>query len=1216
MSDMTLSLKIQADAKQAMAELKALVDQVKTSGREASAADREAINAARERVKETRAAAVAQRDMSTLGVRSSRAIKEEMDRVNAALERLKTSSATAGTDLTRATQAAKNKMAELKAEMSGAVRISDQLRDAWGQLAGLAASLAVFGKAAKEAIGFESALVDLRRAANVTREEAREMGKEFQDLAVELGMSAVGVTQLATAAAKTGVAKRDLLEFSRIAATAAMNFDMIPEEAGDALAKLKNILGLGVKDMEAFVATLNELADNAATSEREIIEALKLGGGSAIQFGLTAKQSAALATSFLSLGATAQQAGTAMRTLLGRLRLASSGTGEAGKALQRVVGDARQFAQIMAGDASGALQHFLEKLKDMPSAERFEILRGIFQEGLDTENISKLAGGVDLLNEAMGRAAKSDDELIQGLRDLTNMKLESTEAELNKMGAAWRNAGAAVGELFLPMIRAAAVALVAVADAIRYLADAFPALSRLAAIAGVIALAWAPLRLLFLGLGPVLRGLGSIASVFGGVFSKLLGLFGAGGAAIAGLGGKILSLGKAFGRFIPYVGAAVTAIAVLWDAWNWFKDDDSEKAMADRAAAFGDVAEALKGVGGAADQAKNQIQLAMQEATAPIEALVASYKTATEQIKLTLSERLVAIDDAAKRELEAVQTSGLSQRDQLRETARITVEAEQQKVDAIRDAGEEMERAWQTTHGRALEIARAAGMDTVKLEQDATDAKIDIYKQLEAGYRKTVDALIVEEQRHLKAVQEIENQRLLLKMSVEDRIRALKQKTMSDEQAYADRNAQIEEKLAKAKEASAKGQTDLAKRYADEAMSLAERNAQEVVRTVEQGGKRVTTTVVTLEQAVNTSKGQIEQAYAILDGDMAKNAQQRAEMARDTKAKTDEANERWQSVLEKLQEIREAQAQKVALQLEADEESVAVALEKIKALAEAQAIMAKVEADLSEVTASISAWKSDPSNTDIMFWAMLNENSLVESLPELQAKMEAAGLQVPAELDFSPALTAFERLREILGSTKTTSPHDVKDNVPVVKKSIDSLDGRNTSSVHTIYEKRVPMRASGGWASEAVRHLAAGGRAWRRFTGSVFGPGTGSSDSIRAMLSRGEFVVRERATRIVSQVLPGFIERFNAVSSKADLQRLFSSFAGSMAAPTLKLAGGGWATAPAAPSSAGAFGDTMTWLIRAGEAEAAIRVVGSDSRRNLHAITDELTRLDLLQGKR
>jgi TP901 family phage tail tape measure protein len=992
---------------------------------------------------------------------------------------------------------------------------------------------------------------------------------------------------------------------------------MIPEEAGDALAKLKNILGLGVKDMEAFVATLNELADNAATSERDIIEALKLGGGSAIQFGLTAKQSAALATSFLSLGATAQQAGTAMRTLLGRLRVASSGTGEAGRALQRVVGDARQFAQVIAGDASGALQQFMQKLAALPSAERFEILRGVFQEGLDTENIAKLAGGVDLLNEAMGRAAKSDDELIQGLRDLTNMKLESTEAELAKMGAAWRNAGAAVGELFLPMIRAAAVALVAVADAIRTLIDVAPNLTRLVAIAGTIALAWGPLKLIFSGLGPVLIKLGSIATAVGATLWKMFTATSIGTSVLAGARIAMVALGRGIIGLLGPIGWAISGLTLLWSAWNWFKDDDdSEKAMAERAAAFGDVAEAMKGVGGAADQAKNQIQLAMQEATAPIEALVESYKTATEQIKLTLSERLTAIDDAAKRELESVQTSGLSQRDQLRETARITVEAEKQKVDAIRDAGEAMERAWQTTHGRALEIARAAGMDTVKLEQDATNAKLDIYKQLEAGYRKTVDVLIGEEQRHLKAVKDIEDQRLLLKMSVEDRIRALKQKTMSDEQAYTDRVAQIEDKLAKAREASAKGQSDMAKRYADEAMSLAERNAQEVVKTVEEGGKRVSTTVVTLEQAVSTSKGQIEQAFAILDGDMAKNAQQRAEMASDTKVKADEAKGELQGVLEKLQEIREAQAQKVALQLEADEESVAVALEKIKALAEAQAIMAKVEADLSAATAALQTWKDTPENNELRVQAKLSEDSLMESIPLLRAKMEAAGLQVPADLDFAPAMTAFERLREILGSTKTTSPHDVKDNVPVVKKSIDSLNGRNTSSVHTIYEKRVPMRASGGWASEAVRHLAAGGHAWRRFTGSVFGPGTGTSDSIRAMLSRGEFVVRERATRIVSQVLPGFIERFNAVSSKADLQRLFSSFAGSMAAPTLKLAGGGWGTAPAAPSSAGAFGDTMTWLIRAGEAEAAIRVVGSDSRRGLHAITDELTRLDLLQGKR
>jgi hypothetical protein len=335
---------------------------------------------------------------------------------------------------------------------------------------------------------------------------------------------------------------------------------------------------------------------------------------------------------------------------------------------------------------------------------------------------------------------------------------------------------------------------------------------------------------------------------------------------------------------------------------------------------------------------------------------------------------------------------------------------------------------------------------------------------------------------------------------------------MTDEQAYADRVKQIDEKLAKAREASAKGQTEIAKTYWNEAISLAQSNANAVTKTVEQNGKQVTTTVVTLEQAARTSIGQIQCAYAGLDQDMAKNAQERAEMASDTKAKTDEANERWQSVLEKLREIREAQDQKGALQLEADEASATEALNKLRSIAEAQTILAKVEADLSAVQESMRVWKDDPNNKELALSARVDQASLDVSVANLKAAMNLAGLQVPADLDTAPARESLAKLHSILDSTKTASKHDVKDNVPAVKKEIDSLKGRNTSSTHTIYVRRVERNATGGWAG---RSRPAPGRwrtAWRRFTGTVYGPGTGTSDSIRAMLSRGEFVVRERAT--------------------------------------------------------------------------------------------------------
>lgn len=215
--------------------------------------------------------ALAHRDMGTLGVRSTKAIKEEMDQVNAALDRLKRSSSAAGTDLARA-QAAKVKMAELKAEMSGTVRASDQLRDAWGQLAGLVAGLAAFGAAARRPSSSRAPWW-IYAAPQAWPSTGQGDGPRVPGPCRRAGHECCGHHAAGHGSGQDRRCQARPAEFSRIAATAAMNFDMLPEEAGNALAKLKNILGLGVKDMEAFVATLNELADNAATSERDIIEA-------------------------------------------------------------------------------------------------------------------------------------------------------------------------------------------------------------------------------------------------------------------------------------------------------------------------------------------------------------------------------------------------------------------------------------------------------------------------------------------------------------------------------------------------------------------------------------------------------------------------------------------------------------------------------------------------------------------------------------------------------------------------------------------------------------------------------------------------------------------------------------------------------------------------------------------------------------------------------
>ena len=104
MADNSISIKIQADANAAKSELRALIDQIRASGRAATDAEREAIRAAQRRVRETRNVIRAERDLGVVGVRSSREIKGEMDKLNAAMGRLRRSSALVGTDLARATE--------------------------------------------------------------------------------------------------------------------------------------------------------------------------------------------------------------------------------------------------------------------------------------------------------------------------------------------------------------------------------------------------------------------------------------------------------------------------------------------------------------------------------------------------------------------------------------------------------------------------------------------------------------------------------------------------------------------------------------------------------------------------------------------------------------------------------------------------------------------------------------------------------------------------------------------------------------------------------------------------------------------------------------------------------------------------------------------------------------------------------------------------------
>ena len=258
MADNNISIKIQADANAAKAELRELINQVRESGRAATSAEKEAITAAKMRVRETRNVIRAERDLGVAGVRSSREIKTEMNKLNAAMDRLRKSSGLVGTDLARATQQVKMRMGELKAEMDGVERKTDGLQGAFGKLVGVWAAF----QGAMAAGGMIAAIEEMDRldarlkiSEGSAKSAALAMG-EIKRIATETRAPVKEVAdayiRFSTAIQAAGGSQKDAIDFTENLTKALKVSGASAQQVGSTMLQLGQAFQSGVLQGDEF----------------------------------------------------------------------------------------------------------------------------------------------------------------------------------------------------------------------------------------------------------------------------------------------------------------------------------------------------------------------------------------------------------------------------------------------------------------------------------------------------------------------------------------------------------------------------------------------------------------------------------------------------------------------------------------------------------------------------------------------------------------------------------------------------------------------------------------------------------------------------------------------------------------------------------------------------------------------------------------------------
>lgn len=425
-------------------------------------------------------------------------IEQEIRKARQAYDDFKKSGKLTGTELAQAHLKMEQQVAELAHKTNG---WAEALGSVKYELAGFATGAAGLVAASKQAIEFESAMADVKKVVDVSDDEFAQLSDRIKQLSTELPISAEGLAAIAAQAGQLGIAGNDIEAFTLLAAKMGTAFNMLPEQAGEAIAKLKNVFQIPIGEVESLGNAINTLGNNTAAKEKDIVDAMTRIGGTARQFGLVTEEAAALSAAFIALGKPPEVAATGINALLSKLQTAEVGSKSFREGLDALGISAEQLAADVRDKPQKALLEFLHTLERLDGKSRAETLTRMF--GIEyQDDIALLVGSLGDYEKALGLVA--DRQATSGALDREfQERMKTTQAQLERLSNAVEVIAINLGEVFLPAIASVAEGLITAAAAVGEFIDKFPELSAAAAVVGTIAAGVAGLRVAFSAMGVV-----------------------------------------------------------------------------------------------------------------------------------------------------------------------------------------------------------------------------------------------------------------------------------------------------------------------------------------------------------------------------------------------------------------------------------------------------------------------------------------------------------------------------------------------------------------------------------------------------------------------------------------------------------------------------------------------------------------------------------------
>lgn len=410
-------------------------------------------------------------------------------------------------------------------------------------LAGLGAA------SVKNFADWESAFAGVMKTVDETATTTYEdLAEGIKQMSTETAASKEEIAGVAEAAGQLGVGADDILKFTKTMVMMGDSTNLSAEEAATALARISNITGEPLENIDKLGASIVALGNSFATNESSIVEMSNRLASAGTIAGLSTTDVLALAAAMSSVGIEAEAGGTAMTQTLTSISQAVSAGGDDLNRLAQVSGKtAQEFAAEWKASPVTALQEFISGLSEMNAAgvDTYAILDELGMSGIRQSNmLQSLALASDQLTSAINVSNQAYIENA-ALTDEAEKRYQTFNSQLSQTKEMASNVAIQFGEIMMPYVQK-------LVEKIQSLVQWFGNLD------GKTQEMIVKIGLIVAAIGPAISIVGTIISTIGSISTAV--------GAVIKLGPTILAMITSIqavitGTLIPAIAGIITAVA-------------------------------------------------------------------------------------------------------------------------------------------------------------------------------------------------------------------------------------------------------------------------------------------------------------------------------------------------------------------------------------------------------------------------------------------------------------------------------------------------------------------------------------------------------------------------------------------------------------------------------------------------------------------------------